>query len=361
MEMQNAVDQLNQFFNGKVEDLSFAALLERVYQGDEPLRKRLIRKLNQYEGGAEPDSVSRNVRNWLSGQSRPQNREDLFKICFALALGEEQAQQVLCAATENGLHYRSLQELTYTFCLRENMDYPQACALMVELTQSGGLADSKTEGYGEKRNTLPITLSVRDEFKHVETTEQFRDFIKRYCMRLGNFHNTAYRKFSLMLRRLLDCGEKEIWEGAPKEKAYGIERVVKEYLRLGVPYEKKTSSKTRLQREIKRHWPSPKSVQEMYARKRDVDRKTLMLLYLATEGMDTETKEAVFLEEHYRRLDLMLSACGMASLDMHRPFDYLVIQSLHVSGEDDFMSQRMRRLLCGLFREEEGPTYISPK
>ena len=112
---------------------------------------------------------------------------------------------------------------------------------------------------------------------------------------------------------------------------------------MGIPYEKKNASKSRLLRLIKKYWPSPRSVQKWQAGKQDVNRKTLLILYLATEGMGIEIPEDRFVEEHFRRINLMLSDCGMALLNLHNPFDYLVLQCLHLEDEDDFMSRRMER------------------
>ena len=93
----------------------------------------------------------------------------------------------------------------------------------------------------------------------------------------------------------------------PREKKYSIERVTEEYLRMGVPYQKKNRQCTKVEKFIKKHWPSPKMVQEMYSRKRDVNRKTLLLLYLVTEGMGVEVSEKSFVLEHCKRMDMMLS------------------------------------------------------
>ena len=99
----------------------------------------------------------------------------------------------------------------------------------------------------------------------------------------------------------------------------------------------------------------------MASRKQDVNRKTLLILYLATEGMGIEIPEDRFVEEHFRRINLMLSDCGMALLNLHNPFDYLVLQCLHLEDEDDFMSRRMERFLCRIFKEPEQTAYLRPK
>ena len=90
-------DQIAEFLERKLEWWSFSRLLGEVYRGEEALSSRLNRKLSEYGRSSEEDreSVARKVRNWLSDSNRPGSREELFRICFALALNEERADAVL--------------------------------------------------------------------------------------------------------------------------------------------------------------------------------------------------------------------------------------------------------------------------
>ena len=134
--------------------------------------------------------------------------------------------------------------------------------------------------------------------------------------------------------------------------------MTEEYLRMGVPYQKKNRQCTKVEKFIKKHWPSPKMVQEMYSRKRDVNRKTLLLLYLVTEGMGVEVSEKSFVLEHCKRMDMMMASCGMALLNLHNPFDYLVVQSLNLENDDDFMSWKLERMLRKIFRNDGKTVYL---
>ena len=84
-------DTLIDFLNEKMESFSFSRLLAELYEGTEPLKKRLTEKLTFYES-LEPDGpksqeqTARKIRYWLKGHSLPGSREELFKICFALGL-----------------------------------------------------------------------------------------------------------------------------------------------------------------------------------------------------------------------------------------------------------------------------------
>lgn len=73
--------------------------------------------LAEAEPEADRKSIARKVRNWLSGQNHPTNREDIFCIAFALGLSEVQTSHLLGIATEYGIHYRDGREAVYAwFC-----------------------------------------------------------------------------------------------------------------------------------------------------------------------------------------------------------------------------------------------------
>ena len=66
---------------------SFSEVLRSFYpEGD--LQPRLITSFLDDNGDANPETVSRTVRNWLSDRSKPAKREDVFHIAFALGLSE---------------------------------------------------------------------------------------------------------------------------------------------------------------------------------------------------------------------------------------------------------------------------------
>ena len=59
------------------------------------------------------ESVSRTVRNWLTGRSVPARREDVFRIAFALGLSEAQTDRLLGCCSGYGIHYREGRDAVY--------------------------------------------------------------------------------------------------------------------------------------------------------------------------------------------------------------------------------------------------------
>ena len=148
-------------------------------------------------------------------------------------------------------------------------------------------------------------------------------------------------------------------EALEGEQTYSMEYVADEYLRLNVPKEKKTGRYTDVQKLVKKNWPSPRSIKAMKSRAEDVDRKTLLLLYLVTEGTwgdeDDELDEAYIQPEeilvaHCHRMNKMLMECGMRRIDPRSVFDYLLLYCL-LPEDDMAMSQRMSALAAELFAE----------
>lgn len=365
--IQMKEEQIVEFLKSKAEVWNFSRLLKELYGDSASLRYMLTEKLIEYaeDSGESREQIARKVRNWLSGRNQPSNREELFKICFALEFDLERAEKLFLVSEECGIHYRNPRELVYVFCLKKGYSYLEAQRLIRWLGQD--MVPSSTlerqemvRQCSESESISYMTISIKDEFRDVESKEELKRFLKENEAAFGLHHNTAYRKFKSMLDCLLNgVSDDHRYADEPAEKRYSISRVTEEYLRMGVPYQKKSGSYSKVEKLLKRQWPSVKMVQDMYSRKRDVNRKILLLLYLATEGMGVHVPEASFVSEHCRRINLMLSSCGMNLLNLHHPFDYLVVQSLYLESDDDFMSWKMERILKRMFQGSCRPAYLA--
>ena len=144
------INEVVAFLRKKAGFWKFSRLLQEIYEGEEPLSRRLVNKLLEYEETGNYEKISRKVRNWLHDYNLPENREELFKICFALDLDEQRADCILGITAENGIHYRNPKELIYAFCLRKSYDYPYAASLAQRLIGEG-LPSGTLEYRGFKR------------------------------------------------------------------------------------------------------------------------------------------------------------------------------------------------------------------
>lgn len=361
---EKELDNIAEILKQKAGFWSFSRLLEELWGNQGNLSLRLTEKLTEYEKGKDPEGVSRKVRNWLHDRNQPGNREELFKISFAMGLDEKEAEILLGTTSESGIHYRNPRELIYAFCLRTGENYPKAReladSLAGEIPPLGTLEyKRKIRSMREEEDREARTVSVRNEFKRIRTEEELRRFFDQNKETFGMHHNTAYRKFMKMLEYLKNPQAEG--EDLPRERSYGTEEIVKEYLRMKMPYDRRMKNYSRIQKEVKKHWPTVKTINDMISRKMDVDRKTLILLYLSTEGIAAGRENMsweLYVKEHYLRLNMMLRQCGMAGLNLHCPFDYMVMQAMRCQGDEEYMGLRMERMIRRLFREKDKIAYV---
>ena len=79
------------------------------------------------------DSARKRVRGWLTSDSRSLEKPDAIEVCFILKLSLEEADQLVASIAEEGLHWRSPDEIIYIFALKQGMDYLQARAFNEEM------------------------------------------------------------------------------------------------------------------------------------------------------------------------------------------------------------------------------------
>lgn len=208
--------------------------------GTDDCQKQLTDGLCAQQREAQPDSIRRKVTNWFSGKSMPTDREEVFSVCFALGLDLAQSEKALMLLTDQGIHYRSVREMVYAYCLKWGLPYAYAQSLAQQLSPARGGETSRE----------PMTQVIRQGFQGIRAEEDLMSFIAQNRGKLGTQHNTAYAYFCKMLALLTG-------EALDGEASYSMEYVADVYLRLNMPKEKKTSGYTDVQKMVKKYWPSP--------------------------------------------------------------------------------------------------------
>lgn len=339
------------FFSQDLCPRTFGEVLARTMECQGMDREGLIDRLWALrDGDIQRESVRRRVSMWLSA-AQPAEREELFQLCFALGLDEMGARAFLRCTQDGDFHLREPREAGYLYGLRAGRTYGEVRGLLDQL----GWADGPFPPGGEEGGSI-YTRTVADAFALVRTDQDFLNFCRANRSRFGSFHNTAYSYFIRFFDALADP---DAPLGAEEDETYSIERVVDLYLRPGLPSGRKTTGFTATQKAVKRLWPNATAIKNMRARKLDVTRKVLLLLYLATEGLDDGAMDEAMgwapaspaerLEEHAWNLDLMLHECGMSPLDPRNPFDWLILYSLRSDGEEEAMRDRLTAVLTALF------------
>jgi len=295
------------------------------------LKDRLRSGLASMQGESGGDSLRRKISTWMSGKVTPDSRDQLIRICFALNMTEENAQNFMATAGEGGFHRRNPVELAYLFALRNGLRYEDALRLI------DCIRNFRYDGAGRTR-------LIGQKFDQVHNEQAFIRFVEAECMNLGQMHNTAYHYFQKYMSVLVNPNADFM---PVAEKNYTTRDIVQMYLELPGGAGSSVLVKT-----IKKHWPDEITLSRIINRRVDVPRKVLTLLFLITDGADdsaieTDDVRKQFIDR-YRRANQMLDACGYSQLDPRNVFDWLVLFCMYADEESD-ANMRMRAVLQEVF------------
>lgn len=332
--------------DGRIVLRNFGETLRDIYPAPD-LQTRLINAFLTDDPTANPQSLSRKVRNWLSGQNRPTNREDIFHIAFSLCISERQLHYLLGLCTDYGIQYRDGHDVIYAWFLRNGRSYLEAKEFYASLPSAPGL-----EQVSDKDSSR-ITHELQMAFQVVHTSEELRTCYLNNLDRFGIMHLRAYYYFEQYLNQLIH--PVPTWD-SEQEPDYSMEAVMEKYLSLQMPSGKDRVGYSLVQKLIKRNWPNTTAIKNIRNHKEDVPRKLLLLLYVVTENIiDSEyhelDEEYVSLEErvedHWWTLNAILEDCGMPLLDPRNATDWLVLYA--ITAADEPMSERLEQVISYMF------------
>ena len=350
------------------------------------LKEALVAILMESDPAARKDSIDKNVRNWLADDTQVISKRYAIQLSYALHMPVDNADVWLTRLSGEAFHWRNPEDIVWIFGLINGLDYAEANAMQERLRKKG-LLDVPDE---ESVNTM--TALVRQEVAQLRTEEELESFLSTAKEKLGRMHNTAYRMFSEFMHLLQSPGDyspasmtrEEIEkkkrggkdtldEAIPEDQDMSVRDVIVEYMyNEYIPRAKRRgkkqgeidqSVKSAIQRSIQKNWPDETTLSKMKQREIDVTRKVLILLFLATDGEESEyaEQEEIDADEAFEsmetRLNLMLADCGFAQLDSRTPFDWMVLYCMY-ADESIFLEDYMRGFLENLFQgssEEEVP------
>lgn len=321
------------------------------------------------------DFIEGRVDDWLNNSRNQMLRKrDAIEICFILGLSVEAAEAFTALACEEGLHWRNPDEIVYLFALKQGMDYLEAEKLNEEMMEI--ISDKRGPEILMEDNFTPI---IRAEVASLRTKEELIDYLTEEAVRLGRYHNNAYRLFMDMMDVLEHPkpDETEVSAGLFDSEKLTLHDIVKEYLcesdvlhvkerirsgkKGGGFSEEEKHFFTVIQKKVSDCWPNETALAKMKSREADVTRKVLILLFLATDqGPATEdeddlefalSRDEVF-EDLYQRLNDMLIQCGFMTLDPRAPFDWLILYCICVEDMFD-VDIRMRAVFKEMFGERD--------
>lgn len=326
---------------------TFPQVLRELYSADD-LQFRLT---TAFASGREDKmaSAARKVRNWLSGKNMPTNREDIFRIAFALDLDEDQCGELLGFCTEYGIHYRDGRELVYSWFLRMGLGYSDAVEFFETLPPCPRNLDAPPRG-GDTR----LTQSLQNHFLTVLTEEELRQVYTQRLEQFGSLHARSFHYFRSYMDQLLH----PISWLEEDETVYSLETVMETYFSLHMPSGKDRSGYSVTQKLLKQSWPNATVLKDIYAYRKDVPRKLLLLLYVITENcvdrVYSEFDEGYIdprdrIEDHWWTMNAILSDCGMPLLDLRNASDWLMMYA--VTADEESMSERLEQVIDQIFSD----------
>ena len=330
---------------GRIALREFPAILRSMYDAPD-LQQKLTDAFAAASPDSNPASVGKKVRNWLNGQNKPTNREDIFILAFALGLTESQTSALLGHCTEYGIHYRNGRELVYAWFLRNGRTYQQANAFYESLQESDGPGPEVDR---------QLTRQLQSGLLFVQTEDELRSYYLENQPLMGHFHMRAYYYFERYLKQLTNPVSAL---GDGEEANYSLDAVMEQYLTMCMPSGKDRKGYSVGQKLIKKNWPNTTALKNIRARKEDVPRKLLLLLYVITENIidddyneldeDYMTLEDR-MEDHWWTLNAILNDCGMPQIDPRNASDWLVLYA--ITAMDEPMSERMEQVIEYMFAE----------
>jgi hypothetical protein len=274
------------------------------------------------------------------------------------------------------LTWRNPEEIVWGYAISHQLGYEETRGL---LNTAALLFSSGSGDHGPDVFTHMVRAEVLEHL--AGTPDDLLAYIAGNMEKWSAYHNSAYDLFMCYMQLLQTATpdqeefearkadfEKEKKAGrteAEMDDAMTVDTILDTYFfRRIIGMDGEMDS---LQRSIRMYWPDESTLSKMKRRSADVSRKTLILLFLATNGSATEyqTDEDEELDERqsrdkvfrsiYIRLNRMRSRCGFQPLDPRSPFDWMVIFCICVEDIWD-TDRRLTTVLAGLFPGSEEHT-----
>lgn len=390
--------------------------------GKTELKKYMVDRLVPWNPKIARDSVRKKVDTWLKEQKPVLSKQDTYTLARALDFSLDETDYLLKQITGEGIHWRNPRDIAWCYAIVHQLNYAQVQSLLARVDALGDPANGPMEPT-KKEKTEQVREMVIPALKGTE--EELLAFLTEVWDVLGKNHNTAFALYSdymKVLRQGYKTGDYEsrLRELSDKEKKILAKetRALRETSRLeaeekGLVYDpmadphgqdilfrpfemasrkileenlyrkyipvssrgddRREETFSAIQRSIRMYWPDEYAISGMNTRQNDVTRKVLMLLFLATDGGESEfqaqepeipemdawddswepapdpTPDEVF-SSLETRMDLMLKACGYQQLDPRNPFDWMIIFCIS-SGDLWETDSLLRQTLQEMFPE----------
>lgn len=126
---QMTVDEAVAFLEKEARPRTLREKLELYARGCD-LKAALVSGLAGNHPDMSRDFFEKRVDGWLNNPAHQMmDKRDAIELCFILGLSLEDVDSFVALVSEEGLHWRSPDELVYIFALKQGLDYAGARAL----------------------------------------------------------------------------------------------------------------------------------------------------------------------------------------------------------------------------------------
>jgi len=291
-----------------------------------------------------------NVHNWLTpGKIKQITRKSAIEIAFALEMTCDETEIFLKRLFHDGFYLRDIKDLIYRYYLEKGLPYEDAEKKIKDYVY----LDRANPNPG--RNNIVLddehTKHIEEEFESIKDIDVF---INQNEKSFGFYRRKAYEKFMEYYNQIKQDYDKEVeidhiiaekidierHKDISKEQTQDKEQVLSEklceFITFGIPEirkGKKVNIGKYLRDLIAEHIPTRTAMSGIIHQHTNVDRKLLILAYLASEDEDTwiypKEKDMEAFMEHLRIINSkLLQPLGMATLDPRHPFDWIIMNIL---------------------------------
>lgn len=392
----------------------------------EDIRAILVDGLLSWQPKISRESVERKVRNWLNGKTTSIHKQDAFVLSRILKLSLERTNEFLKMASGEGIHWRNPEDIVWCYAIVRDLEPAQILRLLGRVRAIGEtpkVASHKSytqEVHEQLQNVLDqdedsLIAVLKAEWSRFGTFHNtahhlftqysellkkgYRESDKSYMYapkeedddKLNSLSDKNLKKWKEDHAELVETARREAEAVGepflPDQSRYQLtledtagtpeimtpeeisdEKMLEDYLyRKLIPVgnqEEVDPIRETLRRAIRQNWPDTTSLSRMRKRQIDIPRKALILLFLATDGNDSEFEsmeygdfeEAGYAAEDsfldiYTRLNLMLTSCGFLKLDPRSAFDWIVLFCISTGDLWD-SDERIQGILLEMFPKE---------
>lgn len=286
---------------------------------------------------AKVDISRQNIVNWF-GNGMPSSgeggRENVYKLCFALHMNEEETMEFfLKAYLERPFNYKKLNEAVYFFCLKNKLHYTDAVRIIAEINgitpEDNPNADDVTEQIGDR-----ISEISNEDILIQYLTENRSGFVTQ------NKTATEYiqSKLELCMKRVGANSIDELLSVIYGYAARATEGYKQKREKLvSKPVYKESISKSRFPRLIKRNFPQRQQMEDIIKWKAsyEVIRKALIMLNFydfftskqtsdKKNKEDNENREEIVFDEFVDEINENLYKCGYVQMYWRNPYDWMI-------------------------------------